>query len=98
MAEGRSPALAAGTGWRMTWVPKSHDRWSAYAACRGQPPTSELVRELSDSVSALIHLELRQAELELSRKAREAARGGALLGVPGVLGGVTAGSSASIVR
>jgi hypothetical protein len=61
-------------------------------------PTSELVRELSDTVSALVHLELRQAQLELSRKAREAARGGALLGVAGVLGGVAAGSSASIVR
>ena len=60
--------------------------------------TSELVRELSDSVSALVHLELRQAQLELSRKAREAARSGALLGVAGVLGGVAAGSSATLVR
>jgi uncharacterized membrane protein YqjE len=56
-----------------------------------QPPadqqrsTGELVRSLSEQVSVLVRDELRLAQLELTRKGRQAGSGAGLLGASGLL-------------
>ncbi len=59
----------------------------------GGPSTSGLLRAVTDAAASLLRLEVRQAQEEMSDKARNAAKGAALLGGAGVLGAAALGAS-----
>jgi len=59
--------------------------------------TSELLRQLSEELSTLVAQEVRSAQAEMVDKARQAAKGAALLGAAGVCGAMAAGTGAAFV-
>jgi Putative Actinobacterial Holin-X, holin superfamily III len=59
--------------------------------------TGELLQALADDLRSLMHQELRSAREELAATAKSAGRGAALLGGAGVLGALTAGTSAALL-
>lgn len=50
-----------------------------------EPPASELVKHLSEQVSTLLRDELKLAQLEMSRKGKQAGVGAGLLGGAGII-------------
>jgi Putative Actinobacterial Holin-X, holin superfamily III len=59
--------------------------------------TADLLRALTDDLTTLIRSELKRVQEEVTDKARQAGRGGALLAGAGVLGTLSAGTSAVFV-
>ncbi|OZM77236.1 phage holin family protein [Pseudonocardia sp. MH-G8] len=59
--------------------------------------SNELLRALTDDVRALVQQELRNAQTELTGKARVAAKGAAMLGGAAVFGALAAGTSAAVL-
>lgn len=59
--------------------------------------SGDLVGALSEDVGRLVRQELRQAQDELTAKAKRAAKAAALLGGAGVLGALAAGTSAAVL-
>lgn len=59
--------------------------------------SSELLRALTNDVRSLVQQELRNAQSELTDKARVAANGAAMLGGAAVLGALAAGTSAAVL-
>jgi len=57
----------------------------------------QLVDELTSDTAHLVRAEVRRGQEELLAKAREAAKGAALVGGAGVLGALAAGTSAAFV-
>ena len=57
----------------------------------------QLVDELTSDTANLVRAEVRRGQQELLAKAKEAAKGAALLGGAGVLGALAAGTSAAFV-
>jgi uncharacterized membrane protein YqjE len=49
-----------------------------------EPSTGELVRQLSEQVSVLVRDELKLAQLEMTRKGKQAGLGAAMLGAGGL--------------
>lgn len=68
-----------------------------HAGNSGQPsaahdaPTSELVKQLSEQVSVLVRDELKLAQMEMSRKGKQARVGVGILGVSGLVALYAAG-------
>jgi hypothetical protein len=62
-----------------------------------QSSTGDLLHGLADDVTTLVRQEVRHAQEELTAKARDAAKGGAMLGGAVVLGGMAAGTSAALL-
>jgi uncharacterized membrane protein YqjE len=50
-----------------------------------EPSTGELVKQLSEQVSVLVRDELKLAQLEMTRKGKQAGLGGAMLGAGGLI-------------
>jgi hypothetical protein len=69
----------------------------AGGAAGGSGATADLLRALTDDLTTLVRSELRRAQDELADKARQAARGGALLGGAGVLGALSLATSTVLV-
>ena len=59
----------------------------------GGPSTSGLLRAVTAAAASLLRLEVRQAQEEMGDKARNAAKGAALLGGAGLLGAAALGAS-----
>ena len=57
----------------------------AQAPSLGERPTAELVRQLSEQVSVLVRDELKLAQLEMTRKGKQAGSGAGMLGGGGLI-------------
>jgi hypothetical protein len=64
---------------------------------RSGSSTGELMSALTEDVRALVQQEVRNAQDELTGKARRAGRGAAMLGGAAVLGALAVGSSAAVL-
>ena len=62
-----------------------------------QPTTADLIARATDDVRRLVHDEMQLAQAELAAKARQSAKGAAMLGAASVLGAMAAGTSAAFV-
>ena len=62
-----------------------------------QSSTGDLLHGLADDVATLVRQEVQHAQEELKAKARDASKGGAMLGGAVVLGGLAAGTSAALL-
>jgi hypothetical protein len=63
----------------------NHIADGAQAPSSGERPTGELVKQLSEQVSALVREELKLAQLEMTRKGKQAGVGAGMLGGGGVI-------------
>jgi hypothetical protein len=62
------------------WTFMNHSADGAQAPPSQERPTAELVRQLSEQVSVLVRDELKLAQLEMTRKAKQAGAGAGMLG------------------
>ena len=63
----------------------------------GEGATADLLRALTDDLTTLVRQEVARTRDELTEKARQAGRGGAMLAGAGLLGMLAAGTSAVFV-
>lgn len=59
--------------------------------------TTDLLRQVTEQISTLVGQEVRNAQAEMADKARQAAKGAALLGAAGVCAAMAAGTGAAFV-